>query len=277
MISRIPALAAATAIWLLHPPGEIRGEGKGGWLHTELRRHAAPEAHQGVAVDGDHFYAITNRGIGKYRKSDGGRVGGWSGPPDGPVQHLNSGIVIGERLYVAHSNFPKQPTESSLEIWDTRSMAPVERHVFVDAPGSLTWIFPYDGGKTGGKGWLACFAHYRSHGDPADSRVVHFDEKWQAVGSWSFPPALIQRFAGSSSSGGAIGPEGHLFVTGHDAKELYLVELPASPEGELRWVDTLAISAEGQAFAWDPDGSGTLYSISRSRREVIVSRISRQP
>lgn len=45
----------------------------------------------------------------------------------------------------------------------------------------------------------------------------------------------------------------------------------------MRWVETLAISAEGQAFAWDPDGSGTLYSIARSKRAVIVSKISRQP
>lgn len=262
---------------LLIPPSDIRADEHVTWLHTELRRHAAAEAHQGVAVDGDHFYAITNREIGKYRKSDGVRVGGWKGPADGPVQHLNSGIVVGDRLYVAHSNFPQQPAESSLEIWGTHSMEPVERHVFANAPGSLTWIVPYGGGPSGDKGWLACFAHYRSHGDPADSRVVHFNEAWQTVGSWSFPSALIQRFAGSSSSGGAIGPEGRLFVTGHDAKELYILEVPDSPEGEFRWVDTLAISAEGQAFAWDPDGSGTLYSISRSQREVIVSKIARQP
>lgn len=37
-------------------------------LARELRRFPAPEAHQGVAVDVDHLYAITNRGIGKYEK-----------------------------------------------------------------------------------------------------------------------------------------------------------------------------------------------------------------
>lgn len=239
----------------------------GPWRHQEVRRFPAAEAHQGVAVDADHFYAITNRAIGKYRKSDGIRVGGWEGAKDGPIQHLNSGIVIGDRLHVAHSNFPKLPEESSLEIWDTTTMQPVARHVFPEAPGSLTWIVPE------GKGWLACFAHYRKTSDPAKSRLVRFDADWKPLATWSFPAALIERFAGSSSSGGAIGPGGTLFLSGHDAKELYLVTLPDAIEGEIRWDHTLPVSAEGQAFAWDPSENGTLYSISRSSREVIVSTV----
>jgi hypothetical protein len=42
-----------------------------------LKRFKADEAHQGVAVDAEHFYAITNAAIGKYRKDTGERVGGW--------------------------------------------------------------------------------------------------------------------------------------------------------------------------------------------------------
>lgn len=248
----------------------LRADDSGDWQHRELRRFPAAEANQGVAVDGDHFYAITNRAIGKFRKSDGQRVGGWEGAKDGTVQHLNSGIVIGDRLHVAHSNFPKLPEESSLEIFDTATMQPVERHVFPDPPGSLTWIVPEV------DGWLACFAHYRKSSDPAKSRVVRFDRDWKTVGSWSFPAALIERFAGSSSSGGALGPEGRLFVTGHDAKELYLLGLPESAEGELVWKETIPIGAEGQAFAWDPVENGVLYSISRRHREVIVSEVMRQ-
>ena len=41
------------------------------------KRFKADEAHQGVAVDAEHFYAITNAAIGKYRKDTGERVGGW--------------------------------------------------------------------------------------------------------------------------------------------------------------------------------------------------------
>ncbi len=249
----------------------LLAEEPGPWQHTEIRRFPAAEAKQGVAVDGEFFYVIDNRAIGKYRKRDGRRVGGWQGEENGPIQHLNSGLVVEGRLYVAHSNFPQMPEESSLEVWDVTTMEPLERRVFPDPPGSLTWIVPED------SGWLACFAHYRRTSDPARSRLVRFDEKWKVVASWSFPAALVERFAGSSSSGGAIGPHGQLFLSGHDAKEFYLVRLPTSAEGEVVWEHTLPVSAEGQAFAWDPSEPGVLYSISRSRREVIVSTVRRLP
>ena len=45
----------------------------------EVRRFSADEATQGVAVDERHFYAISNRRIGKYDKESGARVGGWEG------------------------------------------------------------------------------------------------------------------------------------------------------------------------------------------------------
>jgi len=51
----------------------------------EVRRFATEEATQGVAVDERHFYAISNRRIGKYEKDTGRRVGGWDGPADGPI------------------------------------------------------------------------------------------------------------------------------------------------------------------------------------------------
>ncbi|NBB86330.1 MAG: hypothetical protein GVY12_08975, partial [Bacteroidetes bacterium] len=39
------------------------------------QRISAPEAHQAVAVDAEHVYAITNQAIGKYDKTTGERVG----------------------------------------------------------------------------------------------------------------------------------------------------------------------------------------------------------
>ena len=82
----------------------------------------------------------------------------------------------------------------------------------------------------------------------------------------------VKRFASNSSSGGAFGPGGQLFVTGHDARELYVLDLPESGE-ELLWRATIPISATGQAFAWDRSEAGVLYSIERGTQEVIVSRI----
>ncbi len=265
--------------------------GAGGWRHEELRRFKAAEANQGVAVDAEFFYAIDNHALGKYRKDSGARVGGWDGGKSGRIQHLNAGVVIADRLYCAHSNFPKLPAESSVEIWDTATMQPAGQHRFEQPPGSLTWAVP-----RGGE-WFACFAHYRPLSDPARAQVVRFDAQWQRLASWSFPADLIQRFAGSSASGGEFGPGGALFVTGHDARELYVLGFGSSTfqcrdaaddampgdstlecratRAVLNWTATIPISAEGQAFAWDPVETNVLYSISRPRREVIVSRITR--
>ncbi len=238
--------------------------------HTELRRFKAAEANQGVAVDAQHFYAITNHVIGKYRKDNGERVAGWEGAKDGRIKHLNAGIVLDGKLYCAHSNFPALPEESSVEIWDTATMQPVDKHVFEKPTGSLTWVDRKDGA------WFACFAHYKQTSDPAKSCVVKFNDQWQEQARWSFPIKLIERFAGMSSSGGSFGPGGHLFVTGHDAKELYVLDVPAS-SGELQWLSTIPISAAGQAFAWDRGEDGVLYSIQRKTKEVIVSRIGAGP
>lgn len=248
-------------------PGFADAPDAGDWRHAELRRFEVKEANQGVAVDAEFFYAIDNHAIGKYRKSTGERVGGWDGGKEGPIRHLNAGVVLGGKLFCAHSNFPSMPEKSSVEIWDTATMQPTGQHVFDTPPGSLTWAVRR------GEEWFACFAHYKTTSDPARSVVVKFDAQWQQLASWKFPAALIGRFAGNSSSGGAFGPGGQLFVTGHDARELYVLDVPANG-GELVWRATIPISAAGQAFAWDEKEAGVLYSIERKTREVIVSRIS---
>lgn len=234
---------------------------------TELRRFAAEEAKQGVAVDADHFYAIDNRTIGKYRKDTGERVAVWKGEKGGPIIHLNQGFVCEDRLYCAHSNFPKKPDESSVEIWDTKTLQPVDKHVFENPPGSLTWILPE------GENWLACFAHYKKTSDPSKTVVVRYDKDWKELARWHFPAKMIAGFRGMSSSGGGIGPDGQLYVSGHDAAELYRVSLPEGG-GELRLEETVPVSAEGQAFDWDTSSAGMLYSIQRKTKEVIVSRAS---
>lgn len=249
--------------------GPSSAEDPGAWRHEELRRFPAKEAHQGVAVDEAHFYAITNRAIGKYRKSDGGLVEAWEDEESGPFLHLNAGLVVEGRLYAAHSNFPRRPEESRLDVFETGPLRHVESIDLEDAPGSLTWIVP------DGEGWLACFAHYRRDSDPALSRVVRFDTEFAPLASWVFPADLIERFAGYSGSCGAYGPEGLLYVTGHDARELYVLAPPDEAREELEWIDTIPISAPGQAFAWDPAEPGIFYGIERRTREVIVSRISR--
>lgn len=237
-----------------------------GWRHEELRRFKIKEAHQGVAVDGEFIYAITNEAIGKYRKDNGERVGGWQDAKDGRIKHLNAGVVLGGKLYCAHSNFPTVPMESSVEVWDTKSMKHLESIDVTKVGGSLTWVDQLDGA------WFACFAQYAKTGNPADTRVVRFDAQWQKQQAWSFPPDLITQFGKNSSSGGSFGPANHLFITGHDAQELYVLEAPGK-ETSITWTAAIPITAHGQAFAWDRSEEGMLYSIDRTSHEVIVSRI----
>ncbi|MDB6139214.1 MAG: hypothetical protein JWO94_2286 [Verrucomicrobiaceae bacterium] len=258
---RFPLFAVIAAL-----TATVKGADTAAWRHEELKRWPAAEANQGVAVDDEFFYAITNSEIGKYRKDTGQRVGGWKGEKHGSIKHLNAGLVLEGKLYCAHSNFPEIPEESSVEIWDAATMQHIGQHRFDKPPGSLTWV------DQRGTEWFACFAHYKKTSDPALSRVVKMDAQWQPLATWSFPPSLVTRFAGNSSSCGAFGPGGHLFATGHDARELYVLDPPESGT-ELDWQGTVPITAEGQAFAWDKSQPGILYSIKRSTREVIVSRI----
>ncbi len=73
----------------------------------EIRRFDTEEATQGVAVDARHFYAISNQRIGKYDKRTGEKVGAWEGPRDGPIIHLDSGIVRDGLLLLCSLELPR--------------------------------------------------------------------------------------------------------------------------------------------------------------------------
>ena len=249
----------------------------GGWQYVDIRRMPAPEARQGVASDDDFLYVISNHALGKYRKDTGVRVAHWECPPGDPLTHLNAGIVHEGRLYCAHSNYPGVPNLSSVEIWDTKTLRHIGTHSFGRADGSLTWIDRRDGR------WIACFAHYTGKGaEPGRgsewTRLVEFDDDWRQTGGWAFPADLMEKLAarGFSVSGGAYGPGGLLYVTGHDDAALYVLAMPeAGPT--LKWVATIPISAQGQAFSWDPHDPGVLYTLSKAAREVIIGRVTHTP
>ena len=239
---------------------------KGEWRHEEVRRFKADEAHQGVAVDTEHFYAITNAAIGKYRKDSGERVGGWK-ETQGRIKHLNAGIVLDGKLWCAHSNYPEMPMKSSVEVFDPKTMQPLESIDLTSAGGSLTWVDRRDGW------WYACFAQYAKTGDPARTRVLRFDSNWKPTAEIRFPAEMVAKFGKNSSSGGSFGPDRHLYITGHDAQELYVMDLPVA--GDVwAWKTAIPISAHGQAFAWDRGEGSVLYSIDRKTHEVIVSRVT---
>ncbi len=263
------AFAAEPAVLAPRP-----APGAGDWKFVETRRIPAAEAHQGVVSDGEFIYAIGDHAIGKYRKTTGERVGGWECPKGEPLIHLNAGIVWRGVLYCAHSNFPGVPMMSSVEQFDAATLKPIGSRSFGRTDGSLTWIDRYQ------DGWVACFVHYgRAGGEPGKgpewARLVQFDNEWRPVGGWTFPADLVARLGtrGYSFSGGAFGPGGNLFVTGHDDAALFVLSIPTSGT-TLQWNATIPIAANGQAFGWDPREAGVFYSISRTAAEVIVGRVT---
>ena len=70
-----------------------------------------------------------------------------------------------------------------------------------------------------------------------------------------------------AASGGSIGPDGWLYLLGHDKPELYVVGRPAMGTAMIH-LGTIALEAEGQAFSWAQDGSRTVFTIDRRKRVV---------
>lgn len=238
---------------------------------VEVGRIAAAEANQGVVADQRYLYVIDNRTIGKYDKATGTRLAVWQGAEDGPVQHLNAGVVRDGRLYVAHSNYPGVPMVSSIEVWDTETLRHVDSHSFGIHSGSATWIDHRAGS------WWVAFVNYENRGGVPGrgvdwSTVERFDTEWRQTGGWIFPAALVARFRPYSNSGGFWGDDGLLYLTGHDAAEIYTLRLP-SAGSVLEWTGTIAAPIQGQGIGKDPAARDVVYAIDRRRREVIVVQL----
>lgn len=235
-----------------------------------LSRLPAPEANQGVAVDRAYVYAIGNSEIGKYDRATGQRVAQWAGDP-ATFPHLNSCAVIGVELVCASSNYPATPMSSTVEVFDPVTMVHLRSTPLGRQPGSLTWIDRKDGA------WWACFANYDERGgepgrDHRFTTLLRFDDRWRVTGAWMFPKSVLARFKPRSSSGGAWGADGRLYVTGHDQPEVYVLDIPRIGN-ELKHVATIEVAVEGQAIAFDRTRPGVLYGISRAKREVVEMRL----
>lgn len=236
-----------------------------------VRRYPAPEARQAVAVDGAHFYAVTNRRIAKYEKATGRKVAEWRDADNGPFIHLNSGIVIDGLLYCAHSNYPGVPMVSSIEVWEAATLQHVRTIPVGTGRGSATWIDRRDGQ------WWVMYAHYPPpNGEPgkgpASSVLVRYDELWRETGSWAFPASVVARWDGMSSSGGVWTADGRLITAGHHSPEIHVLRLP-SAGATLALDAVIPVESEGQGLALDPADPTLLWSIQRRTGEVLVSKM----
>ncbi len=224
-----------------------------------------PEAGQGVAVDARFFYAIDNTTIAKYEKKTGTLVKRWVQEKSGPLVHLDGAVVRQGKLYAAHSNYPRWPMTSSLEIWDAATLEHIGSHSFGINWGSLTWVDFHDGF------WWMVFANYDQpygpdrtpYGHKAATQLIKFTPEFRMIEAWVLPKAVLDKFGLMSNSGGSWGPDGFLYLTGHDLGELYKMRLPTAGS-VLELVATIPMDVRGQGIAWDRSDPGVIYGVVRA-------------
>ncbi|NIK56020.1 hypothetical protein [Kribbella shirazensis] len=261
--SAIPAAPADAGTAVATPPT---------YDATPVKTYPAFDANQAVAVDAKYFYAVNNRTLTKHDRRTGAPLLQFAGDTAGPFKHMDSGVVVGTKLYAAHSNYPEWPMESSIEVFDTRTMQHVDTHSFGIYRGSLTWLDRHDGA------WWAGFANYdeiqdgmtEPYGQTYNTQIVKLNDKFEPLQSWTIPKPILDRFKPMSNSGGSWGPDGRLWLTGHDLGEAYAMELPVAGS-ELRWIATVALpDVHGQGVAWDRSDPRrpTFWAISRPKRQV---------
>jgi hypothetical protein len=234
----------------------------------QLGEYPIKEANQGIGVDADHFYAVDNTTIGKYDKKTGKLAKKWEEKKDGPIEHLDSALVMDGKIYCAHSNYPKWPMTSSLEIFDADKMEHIGSHSFGIQYGSLTWWDWHDGH------WWATFANYdrllgpnkTPYGHKANTVMVKFTKDMKPVQSWTLPKSILDRFEDMSNSGGSWGADGFLYLSGHDPAEIYKMRLPKAGS-VLELVEILPMNIRGQGIAWDRSQPGVIYGIIRATAE----------
>ena len=270
-------MPVALLLALLSPPLPV------GAAFEEITTFPAPEAHQAVAVDADHFYAIGNRVIAKYDKRTGERVAKTEAGPDLPLIHMNGGFVARDTLLVSHSNFPFTPMTGSLEHFDPATLAHRRSESLGPTDGSLTAALPTPDGD-GRAAFLLVFAHYElphipGHDTGSGRTEIRFRMAKGADGpGFVLPDALVRRLRPHSVSGASLGPQPVTpvivpYLTGHDRPEVYRVSFPkAGSEMVLDAVHPAPIA--GQGIAWDPDEPGVLWGTRRGEGLVVKMRLT---
>jgi hypothetical protein len=231
----------------------------------QIGEFSIKEANQGIGVDAAHFYAVDNQVIAKYDKKTGALVKKWEGDKKGPILHLDSAMLMNGKLFAAHSNYPDWPMTSSVEIFDAETMRHIGTHSFGIQWGSLTWVDWHQ------DHWWMTFANYDKpfgpdktpYGRKVTTQMVKFTPDFRMVQAWVLPKQLLDRFEDMSNSGGSWGPDGFLYLTGHDPAELYRVRLPKAGS-VLEVVDIIPMNVRGQGIAWDRSEPGVIYGIVRA-------------
>jgi hypothetical protein len=258
-------LAAATLQAAAPPPPAATPQ-----KQAETVRRYASTATQGVAVGRRDVYAVSNFRIVRYDKRTGEQKAEWLGDR-ARFPHINSCALIQRELVCASSNYSGVPHVSTVEFFDPRTLVHKRSVSLGLGTGSITWVDRKDGA------WWAMFANYDVNGAeaPRDHRwttLVKFDDQWRRTEAWALPKAVLDRVAPMSVSGGGWGPDGRLYLSGHDRPEVYALELPKGG-GVLDLIETFGVEVEGQAIDWDESEPRMLYGITRRTREILAMRM----
>ena len=207
------------------------------------------EAKQGIAVDNEYFYAISDKAIGKYNKKTGKIVLRWKSKKD--ITHLNGGFIDGNKLICVHN-----PTgKNSIVTFDKNTLKKLsDKKINVD--GSLTWYYPYDNTNYG------VLAYYKDNVNK--TKFCKFDDDFNVVKSWSFPQKIIDDIKPWSISGGFI-KSGYVYASGHDKSVIYKFTMNDDKD-VLTLFDTIDVVSSGQGIAFYNDD---LLTINRKNHQVI--------
>ncbi len=250
-------LAAAAVPSLLLASGTTKLDRQAGW--TTDRLLASPFATQAAVADRAYVYAISNTVVAQYDRRTGRLVAQGSAAD---AKHLNSGFLYEGRIYAAHSNYPAEPHESDIRVFDPATGSLSLFHRFEDPPGSLVWCI-----RKGGN-WWCCFAQY----GPANDRTVlieYADGGFEReLRRFTFPSEVVADWDGMSGSGG-IWDGDILLVSHHHFPVLYRLAVPETGN-ELVLDAAHFCPFPGQGFAADPL-TGGLVGIDRFNRRLVFA------
>jgi hypothetical protein len=116
--------------------------------------------------------------------------------------------------------------------------------------GFANYDKPYGPGKT-------------PYGYKVATQMMKFSADFKVVESWVLPKTILDRFEDMSNSGGSWGPDGYLYLSGHDPAEIYRMRLPKAGS-ILELVEVIPMNIRGQGIAWDRTDRGVIYGIIRA-------------
>lgn len=273
MFARLPLAATLVAVTVATLPTHAQEEPRA-MTSEVLDSYVIEEINQGIGVDADHFYAIDNTTIAKFTKDTQERVAMRDYEDIGAI-HFDSAAVVDGKIYVAHSNYPVWPMTSSLEIFDAATLDHLESNSFGIQLGSFTWVDQAPDGT-----WWGGFANYNrvfdksptAYGNKYNTQVVKFDANWQIAEAFTIPDAVVEKFDDMSNSGGSWGPDGHLYLSGHDPAEAYVMDIPEMGS-ILSWIGTVPLDIAGQGIAWDRSQPDVIYGFVRKTNTVTVNKV----